>query len=104
LKRRGYTVLTALSGEEGLNLAATEKPDAILMDVKMPVMDGFEATRRLKSNPLTTAIPVIALTAHAMLEDREQALACGANEYETKPVDLDLLLSKITALIAARPS
>jgi CheY-like chemotaxis protein len=98
LKRRGFAVVAATSAEEGIVRAGAEQPDVILMDIKMPVVDGFEATRRLKSRSETAAIPVIALTAHAMQEDRDQALAAGAEEYETKPVDLDRLLAKIQAL------
>lgn len=100
LTRRGYAVVSALSAEEGIACAVAERPDVILMDIKMPVIDGFEATRRLKARVDTKHIPVIALTAHAMQEDRDVAVAAGADEYETKPVDLDLLLAKITALMA----
>lgn len=98
LSRRGFAVVGATSAEEALAKAMTEAPDVILMDIKMPVVDGFEATRRLKANPATARIPVIALTAHAMQEDRDQATAAGADDYETKPVELDRLLEKITAL------
>jgi len=100
LTRRGFTVVSALTADEGFALAVAERPDVILMDIKMPVIDGFEATRRLKACDETKRIPVIALTAHAMQEDRDVAVAAGADEYETKPVDLDLLLAKIAALIA----
>lgn len=103
LTRRGFTVVSALTADEGLALAVAERPDVILMDIKMPVIDGFEATRRLKSREDTKRIPVIALTAHAMQEDRDVAVAAGADDYETKPVDLDLLLAKIAALIAKTP-
>lgn len=103
LTRRGFEVVSATSADEGLAKAASEKPDVVLMDIKMPVVDGFEATRRLKANAATRAIPVIALTAHAMQEDRDQAVAAGADEYETKPVDLDRLLAKIQEL-TRRPS
>ena len=98
LSRRGFEVVSATSADEGIAKAASEKPDVVLMDIKMPVVDGFEATRRLKANPVTAGIPVIALTAHAMQEDRDQAVAAGADEYETKPVDLDRLLAKIAVL------
>jgi CheY-like chemotaxis protein len=98
LTRRGFAVIGATSAEEGIAKAEAERPDVILMDIKMPVVDGFEATRRLKAQPETRPIPVIALTAHAMQEDREQAVAAGADEYETKPLDLDRLLAKIQAL------
>lgn len=99
LTRRGFTVLTANTAEEALTKALAEQPAVIVMDIKMPVVDGFEATRRLKADPRTAPIPVIALTAHAMQEDRDKALAAGASEYETKPVDLDRLLSKIKTLV-----
>jgi CheY-like chemotaxis protein len=98
LARRGFEVVSATSAEEGIARAVAEKPDVILMDIKMPVVDGFEATRRLKAGPETRAIPVIALTAHAMQEDRDRVLAAGADEYEAKPVDLDRLLAKIQGL------
>lgn len=98
LTRRGFEVVSATSADEGIAKAVSEKPDVVLMDIKMPVVDGFEATRRLKANAATRAIPVIALTAHAMQEDRDQVIAAGADEYETKPVDLDRLLAKIQDL------
>jgi CheY-like chemotaxis protein len=98
LARRGFEVVSATSAEEGIARAVAEKPDVILMDIKMPVVDGFEATRRLKAGPETRAIPVIALTAHAMQEDRDRVLAAGADDYEAKPVDLYRLLAKIPGL------
>jgi CheY-like chemotaxis protein len=100
LTRRGFEVVSATSADEGIARAVSEKPDVVLMDIKMPVVDGFEATRRLKANAATRAIPVIALTAHAMQEDRDQVIAAGADEYETKPVDLDRLLAKIQGLLS----
>jgi CheY-like chemotaxis protein len=103
LTRRGFAVVGATSAEEGILKAEAERPDVILMDIKMPVVDGFEATRRLKARPETRPIPVIALTAHAMQEDRDQAVAAGADEYETKPLDLDRLLAKIQALTSQQP-
>ena len=93
-------MVSATSADEGIARAVSEKPDVVLMDIKMPVVDGFEATRRLKANAATRAIPVIALTAHAMQEDRDQAVAAGADEYETKPVDLERLLAKIQGLLS----
>jgi len=102
LSRRGFTVIGASSAEEGIALAGRELPAIILMDIKMPVMDGLEATRRLKADPNTKSIPVIALTAHAMAEDRERATAAGAEDYESKPVDLNQLLAKIDALAPAQ--
>ncbi|HXH84825.1 MAG TPA: response regulator [Candidatus Tectomicrobia bacterium] len=102
LGRAGFTVLVAVNGEEGLAMAAAEKPDLILMDLSLPVLDGWEATRRLKAAPETRGIPVIALSAHAMAGDRDKALAAGCDEYETKPVDLPRLRAKIDALLARR--
>jgi CheY-like chemotaxis protein len=98
LTRRGFDISGATSAEEGIAKAKAELPSIILMDIKMPVMDGLEATRRLKADPATAAIPIIALTAHAMAEDRERATAAGADEYESKPVDLAQLLAKIDTL------
>lgn len=101
LIRKGYTVVMALDGAEGVTMAATEKPDLILMDMSLPVIDGWEATRQIKANPETQSIPVVALTAHAMSSDRDQALAAGCDDYDTKPIDLARLLTKITALLEA---
>jgi CheY-like chemotaxis protein len=100
LELNDHTATGAKNGAEALAKAATEKPDIILMDIGMPEMDGYEATRRLKANAATQHIPVIALTAHASPADREQALKAGADEYEPKPVDFDRLLEKIQALLA----
>jgi CheY-like chemotaxis protein len=99
LLRRGYEVILAEDGAVGVSLATAERPDLILMDMSLPVMDGWEATRQLKASPVTQTIPVIALTAHAMAGDEEKALAAGCNAYETKPVDLTKLLSKMEALL-----
>ena len=101
LSRRGFTVVGATSAEEGLSVALAEKPHLILMDIKMPNLDGFDAMRMLQADPGTAGIPVIALTAHAMLDDRDRALTAGAKDYETKPVDLDRLLAKIRHLTGA---
>lgn len=101
LMRKGYGVIMAVDGAEGVAMAATEKPDLILMDMSLPVIDGWEATRQIKANPETQAIPVVALTAHAMSSDRDQALAAGCDDYDTKPIDLARLLTKITALLEA---
>ena len=100
LARRGYEVAIAVDGEQGVALARAEAPALILMDMSLPGMDGWEATRRLKAAPETCAIPVIALTAHAMAGDRERAIAAGCDDFDTKPVDLDRLLEKIEALLA----
>jgi CheY-like chemotaxis protein len=101
LIRKGYEVLTANDGARGLAVAASEKPDLILMDMSLPVVDGWEATRRLKASQETQAIPVIALTAHAMAADLEKALQAGCEDYDTKPVDLPRLLGKIERLLHA---
>ncbi|MGH8678659.1 MAG: response regulator [Burkholderiales bacterium] len=99
LQKQGYEVLLAMDGEEGLAKAQTEAPALILMDMSLPGIDGWEATRRLKAAPQTQTIPVIALTAHAMSDDREKALAAGCNDFDTKPIELPRLLSKIQALL-----
>lgn len=99
LARRGFMVVAAGDGAQGVAIAAALSPSLILMDLSLPVMDGWEATRRLKAAPETSHIPVVALSAHAMAGDREQALAAGCDDYETKPVDLPRLLGKIEALI-----
>jgi len=101
LKRKGYEVLVASDGAEGIELARAQAPALILMDLSLPVLDGWEATRRLKADPATSGIPVIALSAHAMAGDRDAALAAGCDDFDTKPVDLDRLLGKIAALLAA---
>ena len=103
LARRGYEVLMAVDGEEGVALATQHRPALILMDVSLPGIDGWEATRRLKASPDTSAIPVIALTAHAMASDRDAAFAAGCDDFDTKPVDLARLISKIVALIEGPP-
>ncbi len=102
LQRRGYEVTLAVDGAEGLAEANSCAPDIILMDMSLPVLDGWEATRRLKAAPETNAIPVIALTAHAMSGDRDKALEAGCDDFDTKPVEFDRLLSKIEALLASR--
>ncbi len=100
LRRRGFEVITAVDGQQGLEAARAAAPDLILMDMSLPVLDGWEATRRLKRAPETGAIPVIALTAHAMAGDREKALQTGCDDYDTKPVEFARLLSKIHALLS----
>ena len=99
LERRGYEVVIAVDGQQGVDAALAEPPDLILMDMSLPVLDGWEATRRLKAEPTTRAIPVIALTAHAMAGDREKALEAGCDDYDTKPIELPRLLGKIDALL-----
>jgi CheY-like chemotaxis protein len=99
LARAGFSVLVAPDGEQGVAMAAAEAPDLILMDLSLPGLDGWEATRRLKAAPDTRAIPVIALSAHAMEGDRTRALAAGCDDYDTKPIDLARLLGKIRALL-----
>ena len=99
LTRKGYDVIVALDGEEGLRRALEDEPDLVLMDLSLPLMDGWEATRRIKANEATRTLPVIALTAHAMHGDRERALEAGADDYDTKPVELKRLLEKIEALV-----
>ncbi len=99
LKKRGYEVSIAQDGAEGVKLASEQKPDLILMDMSLPVIDGWEATRRIKADPETRSIPVIALTAHAMRGDREKALEAGCDDYETKPIELPSLLDKIRGLL-----
>jgi two-component system cell cycle response regulator DivK len=99
LKRRGFDVVMAMDGQQGINMTRSEAPALILMDMSLPVLDGWEATRQLKADPETASIPVIALTAHAMAGDRAKALEAGCNDYDTKPVDFPRLLAKIQALL-----
>lgn len=99
LQRKGYEVLIATDGEQGVAVARAEQPDLILMDMSLPVLDGWTATRRLKADPATGAVPVIALTAHAMAGDQEKCVAAGCDDYDTKPVDLPRLLGKIEGLL-----
>jgi len=100
LEKRGYQVVLALDGEQGVGMAQTERPDLVLMDISLPALDGWEATRRLKSAPDTKGIPIIALTAHAMSSDRDKAAEAGCDDFDTKPIDLARLLQKIEALLA----
>lgn len=102
LMRKGYDVVMALDGGQGVALARSEAPDLILMDMSLPVLDGWEATRQLKAASETGAIPIIALTAHAMSGDREKALAAGCDDYDTKPIELARLLGKMEALLGKR--
>ena len=98
----GYEIVSAPDGTAGIAMATAERPDLILMDLNLPEIDGWEATRRLKADPATRDIPIIALTAHAMAGDREKALATGCDEFETKPIDFDRLLPKVERLIDAK--
>jgi len=104
LQRKGYSVLIAVDGEQGLATAYSEIPDLILMDISLPFIDGYEVTRRLKANPRTKQIPVIALTAHALLTDRDKAMRAGCNDYDTKPVDFTRLTEKIETLLVKEKS
>jgi CheY-like chemotaxis protein len=101
LERKGYTIVVALDGQEGLSLAESERPDLILMDMSLPVVDGWEATRRLKAADATSRIPVIALTAHAFSDDRDKALAAGCDDFDTKPIELPRLLEKMERLLGS---
>ena len=103
LERSGFAVVVASDGEQGVAVARAERPDLILMDLSLPVLDGWEATRRLKSSEETRAIPVIALSAHAMPGDREKALAAGCDDYDSKPISMPSLLAKIRALLPEGP-
>jgi CheY-like chemotaxis protein len=104
LRRRGFEVLIAADGEEGVSMAAAEKPDLVLMDMSLPILDGWEATRRLRATPGTERIPVIGLTAHAMATDRDKCLEAGCDDYDTKPVELGRLLEKIERLLGIGPA
>src|SRR6266567_1983634 len=101
LQRRGHEVVCAVDGAEGVALARSETPGLILMDMSLPGIDGWEASRQIKADPNTSTIPIIALTAHAMSNDRERALEAGCDDYDTKPVELPRLLGKIDALLGA---
>jgi CheY-like chemotaxis protein len=99
LERRGYTTIIAVDGGAGVAKARTDAPDLILMDMSLPVIDGWEASRQIKADPATASIPIIALTAHAMTSDRDKAIQAGCDDYDTKPVELPRLLGKIEALL-----
>ena len=102
LLRRGFDVVMAFDGEAGIAAAETQQPDIILMDMSLPLVDGWEATRRLKANAVTREIPVLALTAHAMDGEREKALAAGCDDFDTKPIELERLLKKIESLLQVK--
>jgi len=104
LERKGHTVTCALDGQQGLDLARAQKPDLILMDMSLPVVDGWDATRQLKADDATKAIPIIALTAHAMASDEQKARAAGCDDFDTKPVELPRLLEKIQACLDKPPA
>jgi CheY-like chemotaxis protein len=104
LSRRGYVVVFAMDGQQGVEMARSEKPDIILMDMSLPIIDGWEATRRVKSDNAIRDVPVIGLTAHAMSGDREKALEAGCDDYDTKPVEFDRLITKIERLLSQRPN
>ncbi len=101
LARKGYHVVVAVDGEQGISMTAAERPDLVLMDMSLPVVDGWEATRRIRATEEIASIPVLALTAHAMPEDRQRAMDAGCDDYDTKPIDLKRLLGKIQALLGA---
>lgn len=102
LIRRGYEVKVAIDGQQGIDMAKTDSPDLILMDMSLPVLDGWEATRRLKAATDTSQIPIIALTAHALMSDREQAFEVGCDDYETKPIDFPRLLEKMAKILGPK--
>ena len=102
LERRGHTIVMAVDGQQGVDMAKTEAPDLILLDMSLPVVDGWEAAQQIKAQPESKDIPVIALTAHAMAGDKEKALRAGCDDYDTKPVELPRLLGKIDALLAKK--
>ena len=104
LQKRGYDVVIASDGQEGVDQGRSQSPDLILMDMSLPIIDGWEATRQLKAAAETQGIPIIALTAHAMVGDREKALAAGCDDYDVKPIELERLLGKIEALLARASS
>ena len=104
LLRRGYEIVMAVDGGQGVEMAGSELPDLILMDMSLPVIDGWEATRRIKAAEATRHIPIIGLTAHAMAGDREKAIEAGCNDYDTKPVELDRLIAKVEALLPGKPA
>jgi len=101
LTRRGFEVIFAVNGQEGVDLAVSERPDIILMDLSLPVLDGWEATRRVKADDATRSVPIIGLTAHAMSGEREKAIEAGCDDYDTKPVEIERLIDKIERLLGA---
>jgi CheY-like chemotaxis protein len=104
LERKGYVVVMAIDGAQAVAMSISESPDLILMDMSLPILDGWEATRRIKAAPATKAIPLIALTAHAMSGDREKSLEAGCDDYDTKPIELPRLLEKMETLLNRKPA
>ena len=102
LTKRGYEVVMAIDGQQGVDMAVSEKPDIILLDMSLPVVDGWEAAQQIKANEVSKGVPLVALTAHAMASDRERALSAGCDDFDTKPVELPRLLSKMEALLTAK--
>jgi len=102
LIKRGYTVVMAIDGQQGIDMAVSEKPDLILLDMSLPVVDGWDAAKQIKSNDASKGVPLIALTAHAMASDKERALTAGCDDFDTKPVDLPRLLGKMETLLKAK--
>lgn len=102
LQRKGFEVVNAADGQEGIEMAHSEAPELILMDISLPVMDGWEAARKIKKSPITRSTPIIALTAHAMVGDRERSLKAGCDDYDTKPIDFQRLLHKMKTLMKKR--
>ncbi len=102
LTKRGYSVVMAIDGQQGVDLAVSEKPDIILLDMSLPVVDGWDAAQKIKANPVSAGVPLIALTAHAMASDKERALSAGCDDFDTKPVELPRLLGKIESLLKAK--
>lgn len=102
LTKRGYTVVMAIDGQQGIDMAVTEKPDLILLDMSLPVVDGWDAASQIKANPVSAGVPLIALTAHAMAADRERAISAGCDDFDTKPVELPRLLGKMETLLKAK--
>jgi len=102
LQRRGFEVVSAVNGQEGVEMAHSESPELILMDISLPIMDGWEAARKIKKSPKTRSTPIIALTAHAMVGDREKSLEAGCDDYDTKPIDFQRLLQKMKTLMEKR--
>ncbi|MBK5256651.1 MAG: response regulator [Vicinamibacteria bacterium] len=102
LTKRGYVVAMAIDGQQGVDMAVSEKPDIILLDMSLPVVDGWEAAQKMKADPASQNVPLIALTAHAMASDRERALSAGCDDFDTKPVELPRLLAKMEALLKAK--